>query len=223
MKKAFRIIDPSQPLLVGLDHDNPSLGRLAEQMIEKFGKKGKTLFIEGPASSQADAQAGFLSREGVQIARLDSFLSAISKARKMGMKVVSLDSERIARLRSKVKISLSGRIDLTDAGLSLDEFRYLMHNVRERLWIRTIKKNASGGDIVLAHQNHIAGLAGTMPGFRNVLLLSEPYSSTSFPPLSNLEIARLRALRSEKRASTVRAKKDRSKCGPEVSKLFRRR
>ncbi len=39
--------NPLAPLLVGLDHNDATLVSKAEKIIEQFGQKGKTLFIEG--------------------------------------------------------------------------------------------------------------------------------------------------------------------------------
>jgi hypothetical protein len=193
MKKQFKIRDSTQPLLVGMDHDDNSLGKEAEELIDNFGQKGKTLFVEGSPTRVAET------------GRTDVFGLVISKAREKGMKVVALDTERLGKLRQKI-VAQQGKMCIVY--LNVDEFRYLMSNVRERLWAKTIRKKAVAGDIVLAHQNHIARLARALPNCRkNVFFVSKPFSLKDLAPLSNREIVELKRERASWRPINMRAKK----------------
>ena len=79
MGRTNPIKNPAFPLMVGLDHFDNSLIPKASEIVEQFGKKGKTLFIE--AGTLHDASHP----------KYDPFDAAAIKAAKKGMAVVKLD------------------------------------------------------------------------------------------------------------------------------------
>ncbi len=200
------IVNPMAPLLVGLDHDDTSLIAKAKEIVGQFGKKGKTFFVEGPPQSAKEKKETDYS--------IDSFLAAEKEAIKKGMKVVRLDSSIVAKTKRKMT-SKGGFVLPKLAGLNRDEFCYFVFQVRERHWLNILRKQAGGGDIVMAHQNHIVRIRRGLSHFgldQNVLLVSKPttrkeYGFHTYSPLSLLEVRKLKKLRAAKKPINLRLKK----------------
>ncbi len=197
-----------KPLLIGLNHNDSGLSLRARRLVEKFGKPGKTLFVEG-------------SLVGLQHpTRPDSFEIAIQIAQKMGMNLVPLDSPRIGKIKRRIT-EPDDSIDLEKAGLSkLEfryqkaglsklEFRYLMSNVRERGWIKTIQTRCRAGDLVLMHQNHLSHIVPELQKRRfpfSYIFASRPHFPEQMGSLSKTEIRKMKQIRNKRRPIRYKGK-----------------
>lgn len=201
--KEKHIKNPNLPLLVGLDHNNATLILEAQGVIREYGKKGKTLFIEAsPLSANSP----------------NPFSIAIRMATRKGMKVVRLDPLRVGKLKDTL-LEENAEVDSwgkkREIGWFNKKYSYAMNQLRERRWVRTLKKQAGGGDIVMAHQNHIAWIQPKLPGFKtgqNTWFVSDLFSLYEetlerFRRLSKSEIRRFRKHRNDKRPINLRKKK----------------
>ncbi len=126
------------------------------------------------------------------------------------MKVVKLDTSRVGKLREKMPVYWGVKPELV--GLNEKEFRYLLFQVRERRWVNILRKQAKGGDIVMAHQNHIIRIQPKLLRFgmgQNILLVSKPMKNKFqyYPPLSHKEVKLLKNARAAKRPINLGLKK----------------
>ncbi|MBN1940913.1 MAG: hypothetical protein JW772_01900 [Candidatus Diapherotrites archaeon] len=186
------------PLLVSLDHNDESLKSQGRRVIHDFGEKGKTLFIEGTAKSITQRNSS-----------AKPFFAALQEARKIGMGIVFLDARTEKALVSK-RVKRSFKIPQPDFQ------NYLTFNLREREWIKTIRKQAKRGDIVMVHQNHAKNLLDLDPllGGNFLAITRLPITSSR---VSKADIEWIRYLRAKKRP-LVKRKPGALKRKPEVPK-----
>ena len=128
------IKNPAFPLLVGLDHNDKGLIPKAEEVIGRFGEKGKTFFVEGTSGTPPRKSSDY---------GYGPFDAAAMKAAENGMTVIKLDRPLFKGIKQ---------------GLPSTEDRYVTYDVRERQWVRTVRKEAKGGDLVMVHQEHLVRL-----------------------------------------------------------------
>ncbi|MBI2598294.1 MAG: hypothetical protein HYW50_03800 [Candidatus Diapherotrites archaeon] len=172
-------------IFIGADHSSHALTIACRNAIQKHGKPGQTLFIEGTQKAMRSDNPDAVS-----------FYAAFEEAKKTGMKIVFLDRPKFGDVWIARRLQRRHPIELVELSS-----RYLYYNLREDRWMKTIDKMTRRGNIVIMHPNHLENILQRRPEFRkSSIFLSKPVPAIfQDKPLNAQEIQKMREWRAKRR------------------------